>query len=180
MVDHLDSTFRAAPVTRRLGWLSIALGVAELCAPRAVSRVAGLNVSATLVRFYGLRELACGLGILASRDPKPFLRARVAGDVLDLSTAILARQKAQATGTRRAMATAGAIAGISALDCYAVRARTTGIASNARRHVLHDYSQRSGFPREAAAMRGAALADFQMPRDGRTPDAPRRDRLRKS
>jgi hypothetical protein len=44
-------------------------------------------------------------------------------------------------------------------------------ATGARSSPPVDYSDRSGFPRPPADMRGAALANFQMPRDLRTPDA---------
>src|SRR5215218_81610 len=72
-----------------LGVFSIALGLAELLAPRALARMTGMQGRETLLRAYGLRELATGVGLLASPDPRPWLWGRVAGDALDLSTLAL-------------------------------------------------------------------------------------------
>lgn len=37
--------------------------------------------------------------------------------------------------------------------------------------TVRDYSDRSGFPKPAQEMRGAALKDFETPEDMRTPEA---------
>src|SRR3954469_11273317 len=76
---------QAASIARGLGWFSIALGVAQLLAPRAVCRLAGLPHAPSLTRLCGARELACGIGILTQDDPEPWLKARIAGDVMDLA-----------------------------------------------------------------------------------------------
>jgi len=76
-VSTPDDSAGLPRVARGLGWFSIALGMAELCAPRALSRAAGIDAHPTTVRLYGLREIACGIGILASRQPQRFLWARV-------------------------------------------------------------------------------------------------------
>src|SRR3954453_22135368 len=73
-------------LARGLGWFSIGLGALELCAPRALTRALGMPGSEALVQGYGLREIASGVGILASRDPAPWVWSRVAGDALDLGT----------------------------------------------------------------------------------------------
>lgn len=39
-----------------------------------------------LIRAYGVREIAKGVGILTSPNPTPWLWGRVAGDALDLAT----------------------------------------------------------------------------------------------
>ena len=160
-------------VARQLGWLSIALGIAELCAPRALSRTAGIDARPTTVRLYGLREIVCGIGILTSRQPQRFLWARVAGDLLDIGSATAAAKTGSARAGRRVLAVGTALAGVGALDIYAA-----GVTASSRtgRHnsvvrPLRDYSTRSGFPQAPDAMRGVALADFQMPRDMRTPEA---------
>src|SRR5206468_745598 len=54
-----------------LGYFSIALGLAELLAPRAVSRAAGLEGHETVVQAYGAREIATGIAILTSHDATP-------------------------------------------------------------------------------------------------------------
>lgn len=74
-------------IAKGLGWFSIALGAAELLAPRTVSRVAGFRGESTLlVRAFGLREIAAGVAVLTTgRRPERAMWSRVAGDVLDLA-----------------------------------------------------------------------------------------------
>ena len=72
-----------------LGIFSLALGVAELLAPRTLARMTGMHGRETLIRAYGLREIVNGIGLLSSADPRPWLWGRVAGDALDLSTLAL-------------------------------------------------------------------------------------------
>ncbi|MBW9102520.1 hypothetical protein [Paraburkholderia phenoliruptrix] len=157
---------QADSVARGLGWFSIALGVAELVAPRTMARVAGVETGAGAMRFYGLRELACGVGILASRNPRPFLWARVGGDALDLGTLALSSNKLSARERQRAGVAALNVACVTALDVYAAKC-----ASSAPRAPSADYGDRSGFAQSPEQMRGAALADFEIPRDMRTPEA---------
>ncbi len=158
-------TPRRDPLARGLGWFSIAIGVAEIIAPRAVSRVAGVHGHADLIRLYGLRELACGIGIFASREPVPFIWARVAGDALDLGTLAVAPNRSE----RRAGARAMNLACVAALDLYA--AKQLSMDGNTAPRAAPDYANRTGFPQAPAQMRGAAVADFMIPRDMRTPDA---------
>jgi hypothetical protein len=157
---------RPESVARGLGWFSVALGIAELLAPRAISRAAGMDASAGLVRLYGLREVACGIGILTSPNPAPFLWARVGGDVLDLSTLAARSNSGSAGYRRRAIRAAVNVAGVTALDVYAAQRCSTACAPSSR-----DYSDRTGFARAPAQMRGAALPEFEIPRDLRAPDA---------
>ena len=157
-------------LARGLGWFSIGLGMAQLLAPRAVSWAAGVEARPTLMRAYGLRELACGIGILISRDPSPFLWARAGGDVLDMATLAATSNKANAHERSRAVFTAAQVAGIAALDVYAARA-LSALQTQRTPAREHDYSDRSGFPRAASEMRGAALVDFAIPSDMRGPDA---------
>lgn len=74
-------------VAQGLGWFSIGLGLYELVAAESLSESLGLKDKSGIVRFYGVRELAAGTGILA-REPGlgNWLWARVAGDALDLAT----------------------------------------------------------------------------------------------
>jgi len=74
-------------LARFLGYFSIGLGLTELLAPRALARFTGVhheNVS----QLYGMREAVCGVGILNSNDPTEWIWARVAGDALDVATAM--------------------------------------------------------------------------------------------
>jgi uncharacterized membrane protein len=99
-----------------LGWFSIGIGLAEIFAPRAVSRLIGVRGDhRILLRVFGLREIASGLGILSQRHPAGWLWARVAGDALDLTFLGGALAAPHAKRTRVAAATAGVLA-VSALD----------------------------------------------------------------
>ncbi|SAL50011.1 hypothetical protein AWB64_05266 [Caballeronia sordidicola] len=166
---NISSTVSAQSVARGLGWFSIALGMAELLAPRTVSRTAGLDANASVVRLYGFRELACGIGILTSAKVAPFLWARIGGDVLDIGTIIARSDSSSAADRNRTLGALVSVAGVTALDLYAAR----GLEHKAPRgpaSALYDYSGRSGFPRGLDRARGNA-ADFEVPRDMRTPDA---------
>src|SRR5256885_10438489 len=74
-------------LAKNLGYLSLALGAAELIAPRALCRATGLSGMEPLVRAYGAREIATGVAILASHNPAPWIWGRVAGDMADIATA---------------------------------------------------------------------------------------------
>lgn len=82
--SRTDGAARA--LARGLGWFSIALGLAELIAPRALTRTVGMEDRARVAQFYGLREIAAGIGLLLARDPTPWVWSRVAGDALDLAS----------------------------------------------------------------------------------------------
>src|SRR5437763_17167665 len=72
---------------KNLGYLSLALGAADLIAPRALCRATGLSGMEPLVRAYGPREIASGVAILASHIAAPWIWGRVAGDIADIATA---------------------------------------------------------------------------------------------
>src|SRR4051794_35067271 len=70
-----------------LGWFSIGLGLAELAAPRALAQLIGVkdeDKTRNVLRGYGMREIAAGIGILSRPQPAGWLWGRVAGDLLDL------------------------------------------------------------------------------------------------
>ena len=55
-----------------LGWFSIGLGLAELAAPRQVARLVGArdeDNTRTVLRAYGIRELAAGSAYFHRIDP---------------------------------------------------------------------------------------------------------------
>ena len=56
------STEYAHSMARGLGWFSIGLGLAEVLAPRALTRGLGMEGNEQLVQAYGLREIATELG----------------------------------------------------------------------------------------------------------------------
>jgi uncharacterized membrane protein len=68
-----------------LGWFSIGLGLAELLAPRQVSRLTGINDHQGVLRLIGTRELSSGLGILSGERTDVWMWSRVAGDAIDLA-----------------------------------------------------------------------------------------------
>lgn len=161
-------------IAQGLGWFSIALGISEILMPRAVARVSGTRLAPAYVRLYGLRELACGIGILVSGKPKPFLWGRLAGDGLDLAALGCGSRTGLARDRRRSVGAAVNVLGVTALDAYAVTALSRQERSHARERSdswRQDYATRSGFPREPAQMRGEALRDFVIPRDMATPEA---------
>jgi hypothetical protein len=134
---------RAQAVARALGWFSIGLGLAELLAPRMMARASGMEGRERLLQAYGVREIASGLGILLSLNPRPWIASRVAGDALDIATLATGRN-------RHSTAALAAVAGVAALDVYATA------AMKPEPRPFFDYSTRSGFPRPASEMRGAA------------------------
>jgi hypothetical protein len=115
------------PLTRALGWFSIGLGLAQLVTPARVARVAGAeptDETIRLMRALGAREFMSGVGILSGRRNRDWIRARVAGDAMDL--ALLVRLMTDDTANRdnTVMATL-AVAGVTALDVLAARRSTT-------------------------------------------------------
>jgi uncharacterized protein YjeT (DUF2065 family) len=139
-------------VGRALGWFSVGLGLLELAAPRALARATGMSESdSTLLRAYGARELGTGVVLLRSMDPAPWLWGRVAGDALDIAT-VGYRGWQRAGGRTRAMVTLGMLAGVTAVDIWAARK----LRQQQTQTPVKDYSQRSGFSKPAAEMRGVA------------------------
>ena len=108
-------------IARGLGWLSLGVGLAQLLAPRAVCRLAGVPAVPTLTRLRGVSELASGFAILTQpRQRASGLNVRIAGDALDLALLALAAAMSQSRGPRLSVSMA-AIAGIAALDVYCSR-----------------------------------------------------------
>jgi hypothetical protein len=70
---------------RGLGWTSLAIGLAEVLAPRQLERTMGISNGRNtgILRVCGVREIAQGIDILAHDDPTHGVLARVAGDMLD-------------------------------------------------------------------------------------------------
>lgn len=109
----------AAPeqLARGLGWFSVGIGIAQVVAPRTIARLCGVPVPPPLMVLCGLREIACGLGLLTQEQPQPWIKARLAGDTVDLVAFGCATLVPGAD--RRRIAVAGAaVAGISVLDAY--------------------------------------------------------------
>jgi len=131
---------RTKALARGLGIFSIAIGVAELIAPRWIAGLAGARVSPTMIRAFGVREIATGVGLLMAAKRAPWLWGRVAGDTLDLACV-------------RSPAAIGALAGVTALD---IAAATAATRNENRPQRVFDYSARSGFTRPLEEVRGIA------------------------
>jgi uncharacterized membrane protein len=101
-----------------LGWFSIGLGLAEILAPGPMADLIGVEEDSgtrSLMRFYGVREIVAGVGILSQPQPAAWLWGRVAGDMLDLAT--LAGAMNSEHNDRKRVAFAGAaVLGVTALD----------------------------------------------------------------
>jgi hypothetical protein len=110
-------------VARGLGYFSIALGVAELSAPGAICRAAGIAGQEGVVRAYGTREIATGVAILASHDPTPWIWGRVVGDALDIAT-VAAAPSNRRDGEDRRWWTVGALIAVTALDAFTAKCLT--------------------------------------------------------
>ena len=156
MKPHIgNTTIPVSSVVTGLAWFSIGLGLAELLAPRRVSKAAGMTKHNTLLRGYGLREIGTGVGLLAAKNPTPWLWARVAGDVVDMATVGIT---ASTRRPGRLSGTFAALLGVGLLDLYA--ALKAGPSRGTPRRIPQpsgrDYSHRSGFPKDPEAMRGAA------------------------
>jgi uncharacterized membrane protein len=101
---------------RGLGWFGIGLGLAELLFPEQLGRAIGVGEQSTLLRALGLRELGSGMGILAGQQlHSNWLRARVAGDAMDLALLGLALVGPR-TQKSRVLVAGAAVAGVTALD----------------------------------------------------------------
>ena len=173
-IDPLSAQ-NAHSVARGLGWFSIGLGLAEVLAPRALTRGLGMEGHEQIMRAYGVREIATGIGILSSTHPLPWIWGRVGGDALDIATLATGLQQDNPKQENVELALV-AVAGITALDvvCGASLARQS-LARHASpkrrgRRPAIDYHRRTGFPKPPEQMRGAAR-DFEVPRDMRTPEA---------
>ena len=106
-----------------LGWFSIALGTAELAAPRQLAKLIGVPAhdrNARVLRAFGVREIASGLGILTTRDKAKWLWSRVGGDAIDVAALGAASGDFYSQPRRLAIATA-AVAGVAALDVQCAR-----------------------------------------------------------
>lgn len=145
----------AGKLARGLGWFSLGLGLAELLMPRTLARLTGLKGQEELLQAYGVREIATGLGILLSRDPEPWIWARVGGDALDLAT--LGRQLHERNrhfdDTAVALAMVGGVTVVDAACAAALHRQK----SEAQAAPMRDYRDRSGFPKPPEEMRGAAI-----------------------
>ncbi len=103
------------PLATALGVFSLGLGLWEAFAPRSVGDRTGVRLPG-LVRGYGVREIAAGIGILTSERPAFWLWSRVAGDALDLATLAAAYHRSLPADRRKTVQAAAAVLGVTVLD----------------------------------------------------------------
>ncbi|MEW6441597.1 MAG: SRPBCC family protein [bacterium] len=120
-------------VAQGLGWFSIGLGLAELAAPEKVGRLIGIRDKTrrrALIRSYGAREVAVGVGLLSGTKPAAWLWGRLAGDAVDIASLGAAMRTKGASRTRLA-ATTAAVLPVMGLDAYCA-VRSTRDSSRTR------------------------------------------------
>src|SRR5690242_15500212 len=105
-----------------LGWFSLGLGAAQLTAPGALNRLAGIHDDAAArfaQRLVGVREVGAFAAIMAGR-PRPArpLWSRFGGDLMDLALLARAWESKRESAPRLALTIAN-IAGVTGLDAYA-------------------------------------------------------------
>jgi uncharacterized membrane protein len=123
MHTHADARLSHDHLATGLGWFSLALGTAELAAPRAVARLIGIPDDPRLLsvlRAFGAREIASGAGLLSQAGRAGWAWSRVGGDAIDL--AFLGSAANEDTVDRQRIAIAAlAVAGVTALDVLCAR-----------------------------------------------------------
>lgn len=139
-----------------LGFFSLALGAAQVLAPRGVSRAIGLRPTAAttaVMRGLGVREIVNGMGIVAQPASKEWLGARVGGDLMDLALIGAALLKSERPA--RTLLAGAAVLGVGALDMLgterlaeARKAPTRRRVPGNRSHVLRSITV--GVPRNEA------------------------------
>ena len=148
----------ADTLARGLGWFSIALGLAEVLAAESLTAALGMEGQAGLVRGYGVREIATGVGILSQDDPTPWIWGRIVGDALDL-VSLAAGLTADNPERDRVGLAIGTVAAVTALDVICA----TALSASRPRPPVRDYSDRRGMPRPPDEMRGLARNDRRAP-----------------
>jgi len=117
-----------------LGWFSVGLGLAEIMAPGKVAQLIGVpdeDKTRSLLRFYGFRELAAGVGILSQPRSAGWVWGRVAGDLVDLASLASAMNSDGSEKTKVATATA-AVLGVTALDVLCAQRLSEKSAPNGK------------------------------------------------
>jgi uncharacterized membrane protein len=90
----------------------------------------------SVMRFYGMREIAAGVGILTRPQEAGWMWGRVAGDMMDIASLASAMRSDGADRSRLAMATA-AVLGVTALDvmCAQQMSQTGAEEGTRQQHV---------------------------------------------
>jgi hypothetical protein len=150
-------------LARGLGWFSFGLGLAELIAPRRITRALGMPGMERVVRAYGAREIASGV-LSLSVEKQVGLRSRLMGDGLDIATLLRGFRSDNPKRDNVALALL-MVFGVTLLDYVAAQGTSTRHARDRGERRL--YPDRSGFPKGIQAAKGAAK-NFQAHRKDRS------------
>ncbi len=134
-----------------LGCFSIAVGAAKLIAPRRVAGLIGVAAddgTTNVLRAYGARELATGIGIVADPSDATWLWSRVGGDALDLVSLGAAASDDRTARAPLSLA-AMAVLGVTVLDVF-VASRTGKTRGTAGRSVSNEQATTVKVPIEDA------------------------------
>jgi hypothetical protein len=104
-------------LARLLGWFGVALGILEVLAPRRTAAVMGAPRRSTgTLPVLGAREIASGVGILASGRPTGWLWSRVLGDAIDLAVLGRSLRGSRRPQRMRLLGSIAAVLAVAALD----------------------------------------------------------------
>jgi uncharacterized membrane protein len=119
-----------------LACLSVGLGVAALLRPRQIAKLMGLRspdqVTYAAIRSVGIREIACGMGMLCQPRWHGWPRVRLVGDAIDLALLASALPLHRVQYQKPYSCAAATIAAVSALDAVATYAVEKQSASASR------------------------------------------------
>lgn len=115
-----------------LGVFSLALGAVELFGSKRIARTLDAEGHEGLVKGYGAREVAAGLGILNAPAHSVGVWNRVLGDIVDAGTLALAARNSPKN--KAVWGSLAFVAGALALDAFVAAGldRQTGKTSPAR------------------------------------------------
>lgn len=105
---------------RRLGWLSLALGLPAVATPRTLGRLIGTGTGGGVLQAVGVRELIAAAGLLTQQRATPWLWSRVGGDAIDIGLLLRALWNNPKQRHRVAGVT-GVVVAITILDWQAAR-----------------------------------------------------------
>lgn len=114
----------AKPTSFGLGVFSVALGLAEILATRAIAEKLEAQDHETTIRAFGVREIVAGLGLLQSPAHATRVWNRVGGDGLDIASLVGLIRRAPRNGW--AWGALGFVAGVTLLDVLTARSLDQG------------------------------------------------------
>lgn len=112
-------------VARGLGFFSIGLGLTEVVAGDALGRWLGMEDKTWLLKAFGIREIATGVGVLADHKPIAGMWGRVVGDAIDL-VALGSAYHDENPNRQNVAIAIGVVGGITMLDYWCARRLHSG------------------------------------------------------